>query len=387
MRRRSTLNLDAHETGVLGIHMGGSLLQFDPMGIGITATGVFLPESIRENDYWPKELVDRWSGMFSMDEDTAPELKTDNQKRLFTVLKERVHDPFNGARARRVAAPGAKASDLEVAAARDALIESESVETIDGLICASAVPDNLLVTNAAKVHHELGLRKDCISFNLDSVANSFLHQVEVGRSLIETGRCRRVLLIQSSLMTRLADPLRPPGSWLGDGASALVLESVEEPHGILGMSHFTDGYYYPAVRATTDSNEWYSPGQVTWRMNDRDVSRELMLNVTEFASRAVSAALDEAEIARSEVSFFGIHQGTDWMQEECQRAVGLEHSKSMHNYPWTGLMGSAELPLMYHLAIEQELLREGEIGVFFSGGSGITYSALVIRAGGDVTRD
>ncbi|MEM6559653.1 MAG: 3-oxoacyl-[acyl-carrier-protein] synthase III C-terminal domain-containing protein [Myxococcota bacterium] len=355
------------------------------MGIGISSTGLALPETVRGNDFWSPETVDGWRSMFEMQSDEEfAEIDASHQRQFSEGLRERqeLFDPFNGAKERRIADPNTVSSDLEVLAATKAIEAApKGTGDFDALICSTAVPDKMAVTNASKVHDLLSLPRKCLSFNLDAAANSFLHQLEVSRSLISSGRCRRVLTIQSSLMSRLANIERPWGTWHGDGATAAIVEDVGDGHGILGAAHYTDGRYYDAAFATTDGGSWFDTGRVTWRLGDRQVARALMFNVTEFARSSVSEALREAGLSVDEVAFFGLHQGTAWMQEECQRAVGLSHAKTMHNYSWTGSLSSADVPLMYHLSREQGLLRDGEAAVFFSGGSGITYSSTVLRAG------
>lgn len=67
--------------------------------------------------------------------------------------------------------------------------------------------------------------------------------------MIQAGRAKVALLIQSSGTTRLMSPEDPMSAWFGDGATAVIVGAVEPGFGLLGQSHETHGEYYEGLCA------------------------------------------------------------------------------------------------------------------------------------------
>ncbi|MEL6761967.1 MAG: 3-oxoacyl-[acyl-carrier-protein] synthase III C-terminal domain-containing protein, partial [Myxococcota bacterium] len=250
--------------------------------------------------------------------------------------------------------------------------------SVDGLLVSSAVPDNLVLPNAPLVHQLLELPIQCLSLNLDSAANSFLHQLILADALLKSGTCSRLLLVQSCLMSRLSDTDDPTGSWWGDGASAAVVELQQGELGVHSIANATYGSFYDAAMAGVPDRDWFDEGRVVWRVNNPDTGRRMMLNIADMAESVVSESLRQAGIERTRVNFFGGYQGASWLQDCCQRACGLEQAKTADIYPTTGMLGPSQLPMALHFAEERGVLSVGDVAVLFSGGSGVTVSSATL---------
>lgn len=350
------------------------------MGIGILGIAAVLPPTVRTNDYWSQELIESWSAKLRFDESPSdePRFETEGQQIMFDAMKDAVSDPFHGVRERRIAAPGTLPSDLEIAAARG-VIRRADARLVDGLLVASAVPDNLVVPNAPLIHQELGLPSKTLSFAIDSAANSLIHQLQLAWSLIRTNVCNTVLLVQSSLMSRLADELDSSGTWWGDGATALLV-GHDSKNEILSFAHRTDGSYYDVAMARSKEEPWYEGEKsIRWQVSNQQNAKRLILSIADLANEVVSEALNKANLRRADVTFFCAYQGAGWIQEGCKRVLGLEHTSSTDLYPTTGLLGPASLPLALWQAAQMKALSPNDVAVLFAGGSGVSYSATVLR--------
>src|SRR5262245_35444156 len=96
-----------------------------PTSVGVLGTGVYLPRHVRRNDWWPQDIVEGWEAKrreslvrHIADESDAD---TDGARRTREAMKAFRDDIFTGARERRVMAEGETPSDMEIAAAREAI--------------------------------------------------------------------------------------------------------------------------------------------------------------------------------------------------------------------------------------------------------------------------
>ncbi|MEO0461371.1 MAG: 3-oxoacyl-[acyl-carrier-protein] synthase III C-terminal domain-containing protein [Myxococcota bacterium] len=352
------------------------------MGVGILGIAAVLPPTVRTNDYWSQELIESWSAKLRFDESPSdePRFETEGQQIMFDAMKDAVGDPFHGVRERRIAAPGTRPSDLEVSAGKNAL-DDASIEPkdVDVLLVASAVSDFLVLPNAPKVHHELGLSSHVMSMNTDAAANSFLQQLSLASSLISAGQAEVILLIQSCLMSRLADNSDASGSWWGDAATAVVVARVPEADSILAVRHHTDGSFFDVSRADSKDGDWFDGGEVRWRVANLVQAKRMMLSVADIARAVVSPALQDVGIDAKDVDFFGGYQGASWLQNACRLATGHCNAKTVDIFPTTGMLGPAQVPMTLQIARESGVLEVGSLCTLFSGGSGITASGAVLR--------
>src|SRR5437870_3880909 len=95
------------------------------MSVGILGVGAYLPEEIRQNDWFPAEAVETWPKKMAAVLARAtedPEFPvTDGVRKVIDGLRAYTGDPFFGIHARRVMPQGMKSSDMEIRAAREAI--------------------------------------------------------------------------------------------------------------------------------------------------------------------------------------------------------------------------------------------------------------------------
>ena len=107
----------------------------------------------------------------------------------------------------------------------------------------------------------------------------------------------------------------------------------------------------------------------------------MFLRSGEYAREVVRAALEDAKLEEDDVDFYACHQGIAWLRAVTQEAAGLGHARSVDTYMKTGNLGSPNIPVVLAEAEEKGLLHDGDLVVTHAGGSGVTYSSLVLRWG------
>lgn len=179
----------------------------------ITAIGGFVPTSILDNKTISEtvETTEQWI-----------------EKR--TGIKER-----------RIAV-GKSTSDLACGAIEN-LISNYDVDAseIEVLILATATPDHVLAPTASKVCELSGL-KNAFGFDMNAACSGFLYGLEMGATMIESGRYKKIIVAGADKMSSIVDyEDRNTCILFGDGAGAVLLEKTETEYGLMKSILKTDG--------------------------------------------------------------------------------------------------------------------------------------------------
>jgi 3-oxoacyl-[acyl-carrier-protein] synthase III len=353
--------------------------------VGIYAVGVYLPETVRKNDWWPEAVRTKWKERAeSFQPDTTPPAMpmTDGVAAVLKAIAETRGDPFSGSTERRVIAKNQVPSDMETLAAQDA-IKRAGIDPgeIDLVLGGTLLPDYLFTPNACAVHRNLGLRHDCLTVAIDNNAcNSFLLQLELAQALMRTGRAHLALLMQSCWGTIVAAPESPQSAWFGDGASAVIVGPVSEGRGILSAAHRTDGRFRDSLVGGVPGGRWYE-GKFQWYPLDRDLAKEMILGVADCGREVVHAALAQAGHTPAEVDYYACHQATPWFGRVTRAHAGLTKARHLDTYSWTTGLSAVNVPIQMATGEREGLLLPGDLVATYAGGSGITYSSVVLRWG------
>jgi 3-oxoacyl-[acyl-carrier-protein] synthase III len=356
------------------------------MNVGVIGLGAALPPTIRKNDWWPRHVVDGWvkkkadSFVRKRADDLVP--ATRGQQLVVEALARYADDPYQGMTERRVVADGVTAASLEAEAARAAIADAGiDPKRIDFVLSYSMCIDRIQVPSACVVHDLVGLRKDCFSLEVDAVCNSFQTHLTVAEKMIKGGLGTYGLLVQSSTVTRLHDPMDEMSLFMGDGATAEVIGPVGEGRGVVSQAHFTDGRLSDALTCGVKGKNWWDEGRVYGYSPNGRSGREMLLNLVDCAQEAVGGALAKAGMTAADVDFYACHQPTAWLRQVTQPELGLSHARSLDTFAWAGTLSGANLPLVMHTARKEGTLRDGDVVAMFSGGTGMTWSGTVMKWG------
>src|SRR5258706_7971442 len=122
--------------------------------VGILGSGAYPPPQIRTNDHWDGVRANwqKWVENLVPRTEAAVEQPTDGTRRCLAAMALLSDDPFQGVRERRVMPEGMRSSDMEVAAAREALSAvCLQASDVDLLLTHTMVPDFLCVNSASIV--------------------------------------------------------------------------------------------------------------------------------------------------------------------------------------------------------------------------------------------
>ena len=287
-----------------------------------------------------------------------------------------------GMKKRRIADTDTHTSDLAVEACKRALDDAGLTPAdIDLIILATSSPDVPLSSTAGIIQHKLGC-EDCGAFDINAVCAGWVHALDVGARYVGTQGYDHVLVVGSEIYSRILNwQDRTTCVLFGDGAGAAVLGKVPEGKGVLGSWLMSDGggagvIEIPAggVRVPIPS-ENFSEGMQYFHMDGRAVWNFAI----EAFPQAVHGALARVGKTLDEVDFVIPHQANINIIKTGMEKLGLPMSKTHTNLHKYGNTAGASVPIAMREAMDEGLIKEGDLVVTAAFGGGLAWGANVIQ--------
>lgn len=150
---------------------------------------------------------------------------------------------MTGVTRRCIALPSQTASDLSYVAVKDLFAAGKATpEEIDALIFVSQTPDYILPATACVLHHRLGLKKECLAFDINLGCSGFVYGLFMAGSLCHRDGIRKVLFCGGDTISKVVSPTDKSAAMLfGDGGFATLLAYTETDDNPLHYLYGTDG--------------------------------------------------------------------------------------------------------------------------------------------------
>lgn len=262
------------------------------------------------------------------------------------------------------------------------LIQKTGVDpdTIDALIVATTTPDYKFPSTASIVLGKLGL-KNAFAYDLEAACCGFMYALSTASSFVESGRCKKVIVIGADKMSSLVDYQdRQTCVLFGDGAAAVLVEASED--GELGMQDMffrTDGKglpflhmkaggsVCPASHFTVDHHlhYLYQEGRSVFRYAVTDMSND----VVEIMKRNNLSAAD--------VDWVIPHEANLRIIEAVTKRAELPMDKVAINIQHYGNTSAATIPLA--LWDYESKLKKGDNVIFTAFGAGFVHGASFFK--------
>ena len=295
--------------------------------VGILGFGKYVPERVMTNADWEK-LVD-----------TSDEWITTR-----TGIKER-----------RYAVDGQGTSDLAAEAAKKALADAGlNPEDIELIILATCTPYYRVQNCSSLVQKKIGA-VNAACFDIQAACSGFIYSLTVGRSLIQTGMYKKILVIGAESVSRLLDMTdRNTAILFGDGACAAVMGEVEEGYGIISSYMGTEGVDDGTLRIKAGGTMY--PATV-----ERVLNKEIYLemngtDVFKFAVKALPFATKEAakkgNVDLSTIDILFPHQANLRIIEAAAKRLRIPMEKVYLNIHKYGNTSAASIGLAIGDALE-----------------------------------
>ncbi len=277
---------------------------------------------------------------------------------------------------------GLATSDMVVPAVKEILKKRNiSPEEIDCLIVGTVTPDQVFPSTANLACHKLGA-VNAWGYDLTAACSGFLYALTTGAAMIESGRCKKVIVAGADKMSAIVDYSdRTTCIIFGDGAGAVLLEPNTEGYGIKDSILRSDGRggnylhmkaggsLHPASVETVSNKEHfiYQEGQTVFKhavKDMADVSYELM---------------QRNNLTADDIAWLVPHQANKRIIDATANRMGLPAEKVMINIERYGNTTAGTLPLC--LWDWEDKLNKGDNLVLAAFGGGFTWGATWIRWG------
>jgi 3-oxoacyl-[acyl-carrier-protein] synthase III len=278
--------------------------------------------------------------------------------------------------------PGKGTSDLCVPAVMEACRKRGiSPEEIDCIVVGTVTPDMFFPSTANLVCDKTGA-KNAWGFDLAAACSGFLYSLTTGAALVESGRCKKVMVVGADKMSSIVDYSdRSTCILFGDGAGAVLLEPNENGFGVLdsilksdgsGMCHLhmkAGGSLRPASFETVANKEHYiyQEGQAVFKFAVKgmaDVSAELM---------------ERNNLKGEDIAWLVPHQANKRIIDATAKRMGLSEDKIMINIGQYGNTTAGTIPLC--LWQWEDQLKKGDNLVLAAFGGGFTWGATLLKWG------
>jgi 3-oxoacyl-[acyl-carrier-protein] synthase-3 len=287
-----------------------------------------------------------------------------------------------GIRQRHIASEEESTATLAKDAALNALrVANLNPTDIDLIIVSTSSPEHLFPATACLVQDSIGATH-AGAFDLSAACSGFIFALDMATQAIRSGSIKNAVVIGAETLSRFVNwQDRNTCILFGDGAGAFVLQSGDEPGGLISSVMRSDGsggdlLSVPAGGSHMPaSSETILNHQHTIHMNGREVFR--------FATRVIAQATREvvsaADLKIKDVQLVIPHQANLRIIEAAMRGLEIPLDQCFINIERYGNTSTASIPIATCEAIQQGRLQAGDKTVFVGFGAGLTWGAALVQ--------
>ena len=342
-------------------------MGFEPDSVRavLTGTGHYVPDCVVTNE----EITRRLGGTPSP---AAIERLTGIRERRF-LQKE-----------------GVGASGLALEAARAALtMAGLDAAELDCILFATLSPDFIFPGSGVLLQAQLGIAEAAIpAFDLRNQCSGFIYALTIADSFVRSERFEKILVVGAeahSTFLSFEEQGRAVAVLFGDGAGAVVVERGEpaEDRGILSTDVQSDGRYFRALWFEVPGSR-HIPG-VNQRLIDEGRAYPQMDGALtlKWARRrmaeTVRRTLDRNGLTIDDVDHYIFHQANQRIIDRVIKDLHLDERRCHSNIAHYGNLSAASIPALLDEVNRAGEIREGQLLLLASFGSGFTWGSALIR--------
>jgi len=288
-----------------------------------------------------------------------------------------------GVKERRIVSDGQTTATLATEAAKKAIADAGiKPNQLDMIICSTITPEMPCPATACFVQNSLGAGT-IPAFDISAACSGFVYGVTVGSQFIETGKCKRILVIGAEVLSRITD-YEDRGSCIlfGDAAGAVVLEPTNEPDkGVLYNVIHTDGSGWdfihlpgggtrtPASAQSVDDRQHYL------KMRGRDVYKFAV----EKMQWLLGDCMEKCNLKAEDVDLVVPHQVNYRIMKSAAEKYDFPMEKIYINIDRFGNTSAASIPVALAEAYEAGKIKPGATVLMIAFGAGLTWGGMVVK--------
>lgn len=275
---------------------------------------------------------------------------------------------------------GLATSDMAVEAIKG-LLKKKNIgpEEIDMIIVGTVTPDHIFPSTSNIICDKVGA-KNAWGYDISAACSGFLFSLITGTQFIETGKCKKVIVVGADKMSAIVDYTdRSTCVIFGDGASAVLLEPNYEGLGIVDSILRVDGsgkkflfqqgggsVQPPTMRSVAAQEHFiYQEGQSVFKFAVKgmaDVSAEIM---------------ERNKLKGEDVAWLVPHQANKRIIDATANRMGVSTDKVMLNIHRYGNTTSGTIPLC--LWDYEKQMQKGDNIILAAFGGGFTWGSIYVK--------
>lgn len=287
-----------------------------------------------------------------------------------------------GIKERRIAPPGAAASDYAYEASIKAMeVAGIGADELDMILVGTVTPDAPLPSTACILQDRLGAKNAGVA-DIAAACSGFIYGLAFARSLILTTQMEKILVIGVETLSRIVNwQDRNTCVLFGDGAGAAVVAASDKPGGIIDTFLKGDGSLGHLLQVPAGGGRMpitrdnINNGDRFIQMEGPDVFKSAVRAMGEAATRI----LKSTGTPSSEISLMIPHQANIRIIEATAKRIKLPMERVFVNIQKYGNTSAASIPLALDEAVREGRIKSGDKIVLVAFGAGFTWGSALIE--------
>ncbi len=274
-----------------------------------------------------------------------------------------------GMRSRHFAAENETVVDIAAAAAQRALDNAGlGVDDIDMVVVATTSSELDFPSVGVQVLGRLGATKSQPAFDVRGACTGYIYALHCARAFFAAGMHRRIMLIGAEKMTRFLNfDDRSTAVLFGDGAGAMIFEQSSSGYsGIIDTVVMADGREFDMLHGTPDHKI---------SMNGPETYKKAVTLMPD----AANYIMEHAGITADNVDWIIPHQANLRIIQSGAQRLGFPLEKIVVTVDKHANTSGASGVLAMAYALDNGIIKKGQLILYPAFGSGLTWGAALIR--------
>jgi 3-oxoacyl-[acyl-carrier-protein] synthase III len=275
---------------------------------------------------------------------------------------------------------GWASSDMGTEAVKGLLKKTDTDPAeVDLLICATVTSDLVFPDNANTICSKAGI-PNAFGFDINAACSGFLYSLTTGARFIESGSCKKVIVVGTDFMSSIVDYTdRTTCVLFGDGAGAVLLEASENECGLIDSSFGGDGSGRAFLHMKAGGS--LKPATVETVMNREHFVYQEGKSVFKYAVKGMADSIGNVMarngLDKENLDWVVPHQANLRIINSVSKMAGVSPDRVMVNIHKYGNTTSGTLPLC--LWDYEDQLRKGDNLILVAFGGGFTWGATYVK--------
>ena len=269
--------------------------------------------------------------------------------------------------------------DLAYQAALKAIDNAKiNKNNIDLIIVATVTSDFAFPGVANLLQAKLKI-EGITAFDINAACSGFIYAMQIADKMIKSKSYNNALIIGAETLSRLTDWRdRNTCVLFGDGAGAMVIgksKTNKIKDIVTGSKGDEDMLLYYKNADIKDPNVNAISQQDHIHMKGNDVFKF----ATRIMPKTVKTLLKRNKLNVADIDFFVAHQANSRILQKAARDLKIDKNKMFMNIEKYGNTSAASVPIAINEAIENGLIKRGDLFMTVAFGGGLTWAGALIE--------